>query len=87
MTPETLSAFHQKWYTLSQATVVLVGDFDKDDVRERVHRTFGRLKPTSSPDYREYPHTYDPGINYAEAQDTLLRNSVLEVMIPHECTS
>jgi len=87
MTPETLRAFHQKWYTLSQATVVLVGDFDKDDVRERVRRTFGRLKPTSSPDYREYPHTYDPGINYAEAQDTLLRNSVLEVMIPHECTS
>ena len=87
ITPEILKEFHDKWYTLSQATVVLVGDFDKDDVRERVRKTFGSLKATSSPDYREYPHTYDPGLNYAESQDTLLRRSTLEFMIPHECTS
>ena len=87
MTPETLKEFHDKWYTLSQATVVLVGDFDKADVRQRIHKIFGKLKPTSSPDYREYPHTYDSGVNYAESKDTLLRRSTLEIMIPHECTS
>lgn len=87
MTPETLKAFQDKWYTLSQATVVMVGDFDKNDARERIHRTFGRLKPTTSPDYREYPHTYSSGINYAQSQDTLLRRSTLEIMVPHECTS
>ena len=87
MTPEILKEFHQKWYTLSQATVVLVGDFDKKDARERIRKTFGSLKPTSSPDYREYPHTYDSGVNYAEVQDTLLRRSTLEIMVPHECTS
>ena len=87
MTPETLKEFHSKWYTLSQATVVLVGDIDKDDARQRIQKTFGSLKPTSSPDYREYPHTYDSGTNYAESQDTLLRKSTLEIMIPHVCTS
>lgn len=87
ITPEVLRAFHDKWYTLSQATVVLVGDFDKADMRERVRRTFGNLPPTASPDYREYPHIYDPGIDYAEVQDTLLRRSTLEIMIPHVCAS
>ena len=87
MTPETLRDFHSKWYTLSQATVVLVGDFDKEYVQERVIRTFGRLPATSSPDYREYPHTYAPGVNYAEVRDTLMRKSTLEIMVPHECTS
>lgn len=87
ITPEVLKAFHDKWYTLSQATVVLVGDFDRDDMRERVRKTFGSLPPTSSPDYREYPHTYDSGIDYAEVQDTLLRRSTLEIMIPHVCAS
>ena len=87
MTPEVLKAFHRKWYTLSQATIVVVGDFKKEDARERIRKIFGSLKPTTSPDYREYPHTYDPGINYAQVEDTLLRKSFLEIMIPHECTS
>ena len=87
MTPETLKEFHDKWYTLSQATVVIVGDCDKNDIRRRIVKTFGSLEPTKSEDYREYPHTYDPGVNYAQVEDTLLRRSTLEIMIPHECTS
>ena len=87
MTPETLREFHDKWYTLSQATLVMVGDFDKEEARGRIVRMFGKLAPTSSEDYREYPHTYAPGVNYAEVKDTLLRRSTLEIMIPHECTS
>ena len=87
MTSETLKEFHDRWYTLSQATVVIVGDCDRNDMRRRVSKTFGSLKPTRSEDYREYPHTYDPGVNYAQVEDTLLRRSTLEIMIPHECTS
>lgn len=87
MTPEKLKDFHSKWYTLSQATVVLVGDFDKEYMKSRVEKTFGNLPATSSPDYREYPHIYSPGVNYAEVKDTLIRKSSLEIMVPHECTS
>ena len=87
MTPEILRDFHSKWYTLSQATVVLVGDFEKEYMQTRVEKIFGSLPATSSPDYREYPHTYDPGVNYAEVRDTLIRTSTLEIMVPHECTS
>ena len=87
MTPEILREFHSKWYTLSQATLALVGDFDKEYMRTRIEKIFRSLPATSSPDYREYPHTYDPGVNYAEVRDTLMRTSTLEIMIPHECTS
>lgn len=87
MTPEKLKEFHSKWYTLSQATIVLVGDFEKEYVRARVEKIFGSLPATSSPDYREYPHIYAPGVNYAEVTDTLIRKSTLEMMVPHECTS
>ena len=87
MTPEILREFHSKWYTLSQATLALVGDFDKEYMRTRIEKIFRSLPATSSPDYREYPHTYDPGVNYAEVRDTLMRTSTLEIMVPHECTS
>lgn len=87
MTPEKLRAFHSKWYTLSQATVVVVGDIETSDARRRLEKMFGRLKPTSSPEYREYPHTYDAGVNYAEVADTLMIKSELDLMVPHECTS
>ena len=87
MTPEILREFHSKWYTLSQATLAIVGDFEKEYMQERIKKIFSSLPATSSPDYREYPHTYDPGVNYAEIKDTLMRTSSLEIMIPHECTS
>ena len=87
ITPEILRDFHSRWYTLSQATVVLVGDFDKEYIRSRIEKIFGSLPATSSPDYREYPHTYDPGVTYEEVRDTLMRTSTLEIMVPHECTS
>ena len=87
ITPEILRDFHNKWYTLSQATVVVVGDIDVDDTGARIKKMFGRLKPTSSPDYREYPHIYQSGVNYAEVRDTIRRGAHLEIMIPHECTS
>ena len=87
MTPEILREFHSKWYTLSQATLAIVGDFEKEYMQERIKKIFSSLPATSSPDYREYPHTYDPGVNYAEVRDTLMRTSSLEIMIPHECTS
>ena len=87
MTPEILREFHSKWYTLSQATLAIVGDFEKEYIQARIKKIFSSLPATSSPDYREYPHTYDPGVNYAEVRDTLMRTSSLEIMIPHECTS
>ena len=87
ITPEILRDFHDKWYTLSQATVVVVGDIDVNDAGDRIRKMFGRLKPTSSPDYREYPHVYQPGVNYADVPDTLRRSSQLEIMVPHECMS
>ena len=64
-----------------------MGDFEKEYMQEIIKKIFSSLPATSSPDYREYPHTYDPGVNYAEVRDTLMRTSSLEIMIPHECTS
>lgn len=85
ITPEILRDFHDRWYTLGQATVVLVGDIDVEDAERRIEKTFGSLKATSSPDYSDYPHEYAPGTTYAEVQDTLLSHAALDVMVPHPC--
>ena len=77
MTPEILREFHSKWYKLSQATLAIVRDFEKEYMQERIKKIFSSLPATSSPDYREYTHTYDPGVNYAEVRDTLMRTSSL----------
>lgn len=83
ITPEILKDFHDSWYTLSQATVVLVGDIDLSEVDKKLRKTLGRLAPSSSPDYREFPMEYAPGTTYAQLRDTLRRGVELELYIPH----
>lgn len=84
ITPEILRNFHSRWYTLSQATVVMVGDIDTDIVRKKIEKKLGKLAPSSSPDYREFPMEYAPGTSYAQVEDTLKRGTLLEVFIPHK---
>ena len=80
----TLKDFHDKWYTLSQATIVLVGDIDTAETEKLIRSRFGRLKKTESPEYQEYPNLYAKGVTYAEVCDILRRQMSLELMIPHQ---
>lgn len=83
ITPDALADFHARWYTLSQATLVMVGDIDTGIVRKKLEKKLGRLAPSSSPEYREYPMEYPAGTSYAQLEDTLRRNVEMELYIPH----
>ncbi len=84
MTPKKLKDFHRKWYTLGQATVAVVGDIDTEDAQRRIRKVLGPLKPTSSPEYRDYPLTYAKGSSVKCVDDTLSRRISFEMMIPHK---
>lgn len=38
--------FYKKWYGPNNATLVIAGDFDKNEVKELVEKYFGELKPS-----------------------------------------
>ncbi|MGN0190314.1 MAG: M16 family metallopeptidase [Candidatus Cryptobacteroides sp.] len=84
ITSGTLKDFHDRWYTLSQATIVLVGDIDTSETEKLIRRRFGHLKTSASDDYQEYPNLYAKGVSYAEVCDSLGRNLSLDLMIPHK---
>ena len=83
MTPEILADFHDRWYTLSRATLVMVGDIDTGEVRKKLEKKLGRLEPSVSPDCGEFPMEYPEGTSYAQVGDTLRRGVELELYIPH----
>ncbi|MGM9763276.1 MAG: M16 family metallopeptidase [Candidatus Cryptobacteroides sp.] len=86
ITPKILRDFHRKWYTLGQATVAVVGDVDVDDVQRRIHKTFGPLKASSSPEYRDYCLDYAAGTTVKSINDTLVQRMSVEMIIPHTAT-
>ena len=57
-TLEDVRRFYQTWYTPSNATVVLVGDFDSAKARERVRHYFERIPARSAP---HEPDLREPG--------------------------
>lgn len=56
-THEQLREFYKYWYVPSNATLVVVGDFDPAAVLEQVHRSFGNLPSVKAPEKRR-----DPGL-------------------------
>jgi zinc protease len=45
-----IRAFYRTWYAPNNATIVCVGDFDDDKLRELIVNHFGRLAPARLPD-------------------------------------
>jgi zinc protease len=50
MTRDDLYAYYRRYYVPNNATIVVVGDVDVDDVRRRVDRHFGAIAPAALPD-------------------------------------
>lgn len=83
MTAERLRKFYEKWYTTELATVVLVGDLDVKQAEQKIRKILGSLPGTTSKGYKQYPLVYTDRIAYAEVQDTNIRSSSLELIVPH----
>ena len=83
--PSVLKKFHSDWYTLGQAAIAIVGDADMKEIETSIHQMFGPLKATRSPRFKNYPLTYEPGINQKSIKDEFTKRTTLEYMIPHPC--
>jgi len=54
-TVEDVREFFRTYYVPSNATVVVAGDFDREEVRPLVERTLGALPATSAPEHKTAP--------------------------------
>lgn len=82
---QTLIGFYKQWYSPRMATVVVVGNVDAKEIEEEIKKLFSPIPDKPVNGFRTYPLTYKQGITIQEVNDTLHRNSELELMIPHPC--
>lgn len=83
----TLSAFYNKWYHPGMACIIVAGCMDAHRMEKRIKTLFADIPPGDLKDYKEYPLSYEPGIQIDEKSDSLYHTSRLEVLIPHSFTA
>ncbi len=57
--PEVLRAYYKKWYRPDQQGIVIVGDFDVDDMEKKVKDLFSTIKMPDNAAPRLYPEVSD----------------------------
>lgn len=57
--PEALRAYYKKWYRPDQQGIVIVGDFDADEMEKKVIDLFSTIQMPENPAPREYPAVSD----------------------------
>lgn len=57
--PEVLRAYYKKWYRPDQQGIVIVGDFDADEMEKKVKDLFSTIPMPENAAPREYPHVSD----------------------------
>ena len=80
-----LSKYYNQWYQPQNATLVVVGDIDTNDLEQRIHNVFGQITAKESLPVRQWPLEYNRGVTMSEITDTLSGKTKLEFIIPHKC--
>lgn len=57
--PETLRAYYKKWYRPDQQGIVIVGDFDAEEMERKVIDLFSQIEMPENAAPREYPTVSD----------------------------
>ena len=57
--PEVLRAYYHKWYRPDLQGIVIVGDFDADEMEKKVKDLFSSIPKAKNPAKREYPSVSD----------------------------
>lgn len=57
--PETLRAYYKKWYRPDQQGIVIVGDFDAEEMEKKVISIFSPIKMPENAAERTYPEVSD----------------------------
>lgn len=82
MQPSTLLDFYHKWYVPGNATVIVVGNVDPQDIERKINRYFGQL-PKSPYGQIMVPKEYAPGVSMMTLQRDFQSRPKLELIIPH----
>ncbi len=76
--PETLRAYYKKWYRPDQQGIVIVGDFDADEMERKVKELFSTVKMPENAAPREYVTVSDNEKPiYVHFEDPELKNSTV----------
>lgn len=65
---EDVKSFYRKWYSPSNATLVVAGDFDKPEAKRLVQKWFGTFPKTQKPTYNP-PAFPEPAASRTEVKD------------------
>lgn len=85
--PEVLRAYYKKWYRPDQQGIVIVGDFDADEMERKVKELFSTVKMTENAAPREYVAISDNKEPiYVHFEDAELSNSLVMTMFKSDKT-
>lgn len=80
-----IRSFYEKWYRTDLQAVVIVGDFDVDEMEERVQTMLSRIPKAKNPAKRkEYPVANNEEVIYSYATDEEAQYVQFSVMIKHD---
>ena len=83
--PSTLRAYYEKWYRPDLQSIVVVGDFNVDEMEQKIKSTFADLKmPANAAPYQTYPVPDDPKPIYIVDKDKELTAGNIIVMYRHD---
>ncbi len=83
--PEEIRAYYQKWYRPDLQGIIVVGDFDTDEMEQKVKKLFSGIKLASNVAEREYfpvPDNEEPIV--AVATDPEARNTQIMLFHKHD---
>lgn len=85
--PEVLRAYYKKWYRPDQQGIVIVGDFDADEMERKVKELFSTVKMPENAAPREYVEISDnPEPIYIHFEDPELQVSQIWVQFKSDKT-
>lgn len=84
VTLSTLQQYYSKWYLPQNATLIMVGDMDVQEVQRLIAETFDvksvNKRATSIPNY---PLIYNKGVAWSQIVDSLQTANKVELIVPH----
>ncbi|MCM1490072.1 MAG: insulinase family protein [Muribaculum sp.] len=85
--PEVLRAYYKKWYRPDQQGIVIVGDFDADEMEKKVKELFSTVKMPENAEPREYVAISDNKEPiYVHFEDAELSSSLVMTMFKSDKT-
>ena len=85
-TPELVRNFYKRWYQPQNMAVVVVGDFDADQMEEKINRMFGTIKKGESvvPPLPTFQNTEGPLFRSFKEDNFPLDAIIVDIRIPQQ---